>query len=149
MLYTNCKMLCLALYLLTSQLYIQTMCTLSYYVNRVGDSLGSGQFGVVNQGRWLAAGGGRGPVEVAIKTLRPESREEDKVKFLQEAAINGQFRHPNIVRLHGVVTVGEPVSGDGPLPHPPSSWSHVQVMIVLEFLPNGDLREFLNSLKSQ
>ena len=74
------------------------------------DSLGSGQFGVVNRGRWLAAGGGRGAVEVAIKTLRPESREEDKLKFLQEAAINGQFRHPNIVRLHGVVTVGEPVS---------------------------------------
>ena len=88
-------------------------------------------------------------MEVAIKTLRPQSREEDKLKFLQEAAINGQFRHPNIVRLHGVVTVGEPVSGDAPLPHPSSSWSHVQVMIVLEFLPNGDLREFLNSLKSQ
>ena len=30
-------------------------------------------------------------------------------------------------------------------------WStgHDQVMIVLEFLPNGDLREFLNSLKSR
>ena len=25
----------------------------------------------------------------------------------------------------------------------------MQVMIVLEFLPNGDLREFLNSLKSR
>ena len=78
--------------------------------HRVGDSLGSGQFGVVHRGRW-AGGGGGAPVEVAIKTLRPESRQEDKLKFLQEAAINGQFRHPNIVRLHGVVTVGEPVSG--------------------------------------
>ena len=67
--------------------------------------LGSGQFGVVNRGKWLV-----GSVEVAIKTLRPEAKEEEKVKFLQEAAINGQFRHPNIVRLHGVVTVGEPVS---------------------------------------
>ena len=76
--------------------------------HRVGESLGSGQFGVVNRGKWLAGGGS--PVDVAIKTLRPESREEDKLRFLQEAAINGQFRHPNIVRLHGVVTVGEPVS---------------------------------------
>jgi len=32
------------------------------------------------------------------------------VKFLQEAAISGQFRHPNVVKLLGVVTVGEPVS---------------------------------------
>ena len=51
-----------------------------------------------------------GPVDVAIKTLKPESPEEEKVKFLQEAAIMGQFHHPNIVKLHGVVTVGEPVS---------------------------------------
>ena len=51
-----------------------------------------------------------GPVDVAVKTLKPDSKEEDKVKFLQEAAIMGQFSHPNVVRLFGVVTVGEPVS---------------------------------------
>ena len=50
-----------------------------------------------------------GPVEVAIKTLKAEASEEERVKFLQEAAIMGQFHHPNIVKLHGVVTVGEPV----------------------------------------
>ena len=50
-----------------------------------------------------------GPIDVAIKTLEPESPEEEKVKFLQEAAIMGQFHHPNIVELHGVVTVGQPV----------------------------------------
>ena len=31
-------------------------------------------------------------------------------QVLQEAAIMGQFHHPNIIKLHGVVTVGEPVS---------------------------------------
>ena len=36
--------------------------------------------------------------------------QEDRVTFLQEAAINGQFKHPNVVKLLGVVTVGEPVS---------------------------------------
>ena len=51
-----------------------------------------------------------GPVDVAIKTLREESSEEEKIKFLQEAAIMGQFHHANIVTLHGVVTVAEPVS---------------------------------------
>ena len=51
-----------------------------------------------------------GLVDVAIKTLKNTSDEQEKVKFLQEAAIMGQFRHPNIVKLHGMVTVGEPVS---------------------------------------
>ena len=51
----------------------------------------------------------RGPVEVAIKTLRPAANEDTQVKFLQEAAVIGQFKHPNIVKLHGVVTVEEPV----------------------------------------
>ena len=49
-------------------------------------------------------------MDVAIKTLKEESPEGEKVKFLQEAAIMGQFHHPNIVKLHGMVTVGEPVS---------------------------------------
>ena len=51
-----------------------------------------------------------GGMEVAVKQLRPGASEEEKVKFLQEAAINGQFRHPNVVKLMGVVTAGEPVS---------------------------------------
>ena len=46
---------------------------------------------------------------MAVKTLKEESGEEDTVKFLQEAAIMGQFKHPNVVTLYGVVS-GEPVS---------------------------------------
>ena len=76
----------------------------------MNDCLGSGEFGVVNRGRWHTTETvGDQSVEVAIKTLRTAAQEADKVKFLQEAAINGQFRHPNIVQLHGVVTMGEPV----------------------------------------
>lgn len=44
---------------------------------------------------------------VALKSL---ASEENKIKFLQEAVIVGQFKHPNIVKLHGVVTTGKPVS---------------------------------------
>ena len=77
------------------------------FVCRTTTKLGSGQFGSVNKGVWHSP---EGPVDVAIKTLKAESPEEEKVKFLQEAAIMGQFHHPNIVELHGVVTVGEPVS---------------------------------------
>ena len=74
---------------------------------RITTELGSGQFGRVNSGVWHSPGG---PVDVAVKTLKEESTEEQMIKFLQEAAIMGQFHHPNIVKLHGVVTVGEPVS---------------------------------------
>ena len=51
-----------------------------------------------------------GAMDVAVKQLQPGASEEEKVKFLQEAAINGQFRHHNVVKLMGVVTIGEPVS---------------------------------------
>ena len=71
------------------------------------EHLGSGQFGTVNKGIWQSPAG---TVEVAVKTLQSSASQEDRVKFLQEAAINGQFRHPNVVNLLGVVTVGEPVS---------------------------------------
>ena len=47
--------------------------------------------------------------EVAVKTMENGASEEDRVKFLQEAAIMGQFNHPNIVRLLGIITSPEPV----------------------------------------
>ena len=51
-----------------------------------------------------------GRYEVAIKTLNPSStKPEDKIKFLQEAAIMVQFKHPNVIQLYGIVTDGEPV----------------------------------------
>ena len=69
--------------------------------------LGSGQFGRVDKGIWITKSG---LVDVAVKTLKGFATEEEEIKFLQEAAINGQFHHPNVVRLFGVVTVGRPVS---------------------------------------
>ena len=76
---------------------------------RLGDLLGPGQFGTVYKGV-LANGEGGGEVEVAVKTLKEGSGEEDRVKFLQEAAIMGQFKHHNVVTIYGVVIDGEPVS---------------------------------------
>ena len=49
---------------------------------------------------------------MAIKTLKRSSTEEDQVKFLQKAAIMGQFHHSNVVQLYGVVTSGDAVSLD-------------------------------------
>ena len=75
-------------------------------IHRVVCSLGSGQFGSVEQGVWKRQG--TRPVDVALKSLTKKS-EEDKVKFLQEAAIMAQFRHPNVIMLYGVVTETVPV----------------------------------------
>ena len=73
--------------------------------------MGSGQFGTVKKGIWQASKGNK---EVAVKMLQPNPTGEDTVRFLQEAAIMGQFRHPNIVQLMGVVTVDKPVSTINP-----------------------------------
>uniref|UniRef100_A0A1X7TKT9 Protein kinase domain-containing protein n=1 Tax=Amphimedon queenslandica TaxID=400682 RepID=A0A1X7TKT9_AMPQE len=62
---------------------------------KISNELGSGEFGTVYEGTWFSK-------PVAIKTLKNSSEEQDKVKFLQEAAIMGQFHHPNIVKLHGM-----------------------------------------------
>ena len=71
------------------------------------DKLGSGQFGEVCKALWTVGGH---TLELAVKTLKPGASEEDKVKFLQEAAIMGQFSHSNVIKMYGVVTLGEPVS---------------------------------------
>ena len=52
----------------------------------------------------------KGEVEVAVKTLKEGSGEEDRVKFLQEAAIMGQFKHPHVVEMYGMITLSPPVS---------------------------------------
>ena len=70
------------------------------------NSIGAGHFGSVSKGLWF---NGHSPVDVAIKKTK-DANEQERVKLLQEAAIMGQFAHNNVVRLHGVVTVEEPVS---------------------------------------
>lgn len=70
--------------------------------------IGEGQFGTVSQGIWRSENSY--VLEVAVKTLKAGSEEKDKVKFLQEATIMAQFKHPNVVTLYGVVSSGDPVS---------------------------------------
>ena len=90
--------------------------------------LGSGEFGTVHLGVWTKTSTDN--VQVAVKTLNSQCSESDRVKFLREAAIMGQFVHENVVHLHGVVTEAE------------------NMMIVLEYMSKGDLREFLINLKN-
>jgi serine/threonine protein kinase len=79
-------------------------------IHRMADVMGSGHFGVVFKGEWAAAPGVEGErnINVAVKILKTGTAKKNKVKFLQEAAIIGQFSHPNVVKLLGVV-IGEQV----------------------------------------
>eukprot|EP00731_Ephydatia_muelleri_P014776 Em0008g496a len=91
-------------------------------------ALGHGQFGGVHKGKWKSP---KGECEVAIKVLDPTKshNDEDKVKFLQEAAIMAQFKHPNVILLYGIVSEG------GPL------------MLVIELAHNKDLRTHLMTMR--
>ena len=84
------------------------MCKLAIalHMHRRGKFLGSGQFGDVFKGQWFYCGR---TMDVAVKTLNTNSSEQEKVKLLQEAATMGQFAHPHVVQLLGIVTVQEPV----------------------------------------
>ena len=97
-------------------------------LHRITQELGSGEFGTVHLGVW--SNGSADPVQVAVKTLNSQCLESDRVKFMREAVIMGQFVHNNVVQLHGVVTEEE------------------NMMIVLEYMPKGDLREFLINIKT-
>lgn len=61
-----------------------------------------GEFGEVCSGRLKTPG--KREVPVAIKTLKGGHVERQRRDFLREASIMGQFDHPNIIRLEGVVT---------------------------------------------
>ena len=73
--------------------------------------LGSGAFGTVYRGVWLHKEGEESEQlveeEVAVKTMEGGASEGDRIKFLQEAAIMGQFNHPNIIRLLGTTFEGK------------------------------------------
>ena len=71
-------------------------------------TLGAGQFGKVQRGFIESQ---HGEKEVAVKRLKEGASQTEKVTFLQEAGVMKQFLHPNILRLVGVVTKSEPVSG--------------------------------------
>nr|KAF6431146.1 EPH receptor A5 [Rousettus aegyptiacus] len=91
--------------------------------------IGAGEFGEVCSGRLKHPG--KRELPVAIKTLKVGYTEKQRRDFLGEASIMGQFDHPNIIHLEGVVTKSKPV------------------MIVTEYMENGSLDTFLKKNDGQ
>ncbi|XP_072477635.1 ephrin type-A receptor 6 [Notamacropus eugenii] len=132
---------------------------------RIERVIGAGEFGEVCSGRLKTPG--KREIPVAIKTLKGGHMDRQRRDFLREASIMGQFDHPNIIRLEGIVTkrsfpsIGvealcpsflrtgflnniptqHPVSGGGSLP--PRIPTGRPVMIVVEYMENGSLDSFL------
>uniref|UniRef100_A0A8C9NQ08 receptor protein-tyrosine kinase n=1 Tax=Serinus canaria TaxID=9135 RepID=A0A8C9NQ08_SERCA len=96
---------------------------------KIEEVIGSGEFGEVCFGRLKHPG--KREYMVAIKTLKSGYTEEQRREFLSEASIMGQFEHPNVIHLEGVVTKSRPV------------------MIVTEFMENGSLDSFLRQKEGQ
>ncbi|XP_039602996.1 ephrin type-B receptor 4a-like isoform X1 [Polypterus senegalus] len=90
---------------------------------KIEEVIGAGEFGEVCRGRLKVPG--KKENYVAIKTLKGGYTEKQRRDFLSEASIMGQFDHPNIIRLEGVITNSCPV------------------MIITEYMENGALDSFL------
>ncbi|XP_063298297.1 ephrin type-A receptor 3-like isoform X2 [Pelobates fuscus] len=96
---------------------------------RIERVIGAGEFGEVCSGRLKLPS--KREIYVAIKSLKAGYTEKQRRDFLGEASIMGQFDHPNIIRLEGVVTKCKPV------------------MIITEFMENGSLDLFLKKHDGQ
>ncbi|XP_023283321.1 ephrin type-B receptor 2-like [Seriola lalandi dorsalis] len=96
---------------------------------KIEQVIGAGEFGEVCSGNLRQPG--KREILVAIKTLKAGYTERQRRDFLSEASIMGQFDHPNIIHLEGVVTKSSPV------------------MIITEFMENGSLDSFLRQNDGQ
>ncbi|KAM4675470.1 ephrin type-B receptor 4 [Discoglossus pictus] len=90
---------------------------------KIEEVIGAGEFGEVCRGRLKVPG--KKENYVAIKTLKGGYTERQRREFLSEASIMGQFQHPNIIHLEGVIT------------------NNCPVMIITEYMENGALDSFL------
>uniref|UniRef100_A0A3P9LV34 receptor protein-tyrosine kinase n=1 Tax=Oryzias latipes TaxID=8090 RepID=A0A3P9LV34_ORYLA len=96
---------------------------------KIEEVIGAGEFGEVCRGRLKIPG--KKENYVAIKTLKGGYTDKQRRDFLSEASIMGQFHHPNIIHLEGIITASCPV------------------MILTEFMENGALDSFLRMNDSQ
>uniref|UniRef100_A0A8C9PDJ9 Ephrin type-B receptor 6 n=1 Tax=Spermophilus dauricus TaxID=99837 RepID=A0A8C9PDJ9_SPEDA len=95
---------------------------------KIEEVIGAGSFGEVRRGRLQPRGRRQA---VAIQALWAGGAEGLQMTFLGRAALLGQFQHPNILRLEGVVTKSRPL------------------MVLTELMELGPLDSFLRQREGQ
>ncbi|XP_026681745.1 tyrosine kinase receptor Cad96Ca-like [Diaphorina citri] len=99
---------------------------------KVFDILGEGCFGQVWKCEALGIDGREGPCIVAVKTLKENAGERERLDLLQELTVMKTLDpHPNVVRLLGCCTEKEPF------------------FVIMEYVPYGKLQSFLRSSRAQ
>lgn len=90
------------------------------------NELGTGSFGVVKKGEWMIPEQGK-TVQVAVKVLKADAFSQPGVydDFRREVESMHSMKHPNLIRLHGVVF------------HP--------LMMVCELAPMGALLDYIRA----
>ncbi|KAM7000292.1 tyrosine-protein kinase ITK/TSK [Tautogolabrus adspersus] len=88
----------------------------------LGQELGSGQFGLVLEGRWRER-------KVAVKMIREECMSDEE--FKEEARVMMRLSHCKLVQLYGVCTQRSPMC------------------LVFEFMEKGCLSEYLRAKKGR
>jgi focal adhesion kinase 1 len=107
-------------------------CYIPQQAVRITKLIGKGFFATVHMGVWDT---GTKNIEIAVKRLNDNTDREYRVKFLQEAAIIGQFNHPHIIKLIGVI--------------PEDKQLGVTCAIITELMPGGDLQKHLLDIQAK
>lgn len=104
-----------------------------------------GEFGKIFKGVYKRSGDSGLPV--AIKTIKQYESEKEKNSFQKEMTIMSKLIHPNIVHLFGLVQQGNNKVLNACMHQILIDlflYLHVEPpLIVLEYLPHGDLKNFL------
>lgn len=91
------------------------------------EELGKGSFGLVYRG--LFNHPTNGDLPCAIKTVNEKSSYRQRIEFLHEASAMKDFKTEHVIKLIGVVSQGQPA------------------LVLMELMENGDLKNFLRSLR--
>ncbi|XP_075700947.1 insulin receptor-related protein [Rhinoderma darwinii] len=92
--------------------------------------LGQGSFGMVYEGAARDLVKGESMTRVALKTVNELATMRERIEFLNEASVMKGFLCHHVVRLLGVVSLGQPA------------------LVIMELMTRGDLKSYLRSLRA-
>jgi len=110
----------------------------------LGKVLGEGEFGFVFKGKLKTTNdaGQSAEIDVAVKTIKlEECTTADKEAFVEEGLRMKGLRHPNVMHLIGICLSDQDASAA-------KSTTSFSPQVILPFMKNGDLRNYLFNARS-